>query len=243
MKLCKKCNSTLPHENFYKNKASIDGLTQHCKTCTYTRKTILHSAGTVMCASCKHAPRSTKYRVCVPCYNAKRQEKYVSVRRVPTLEQLEASADQQRAKNRDTYRRRRAKDPDAYRAKERKRQARRRRADPLYRLRSNIGRMKNHGYKKSSTTSEILQCSYQHFKEYIEAQFTPDMNWGNKNLWHLDHRVPCAVATNEQELLRLNRWDNFQPLWAFDNQEKFTKFNTNDPVYIEILKMRNKTLT
>ena len=37
---------------------------------------------------------------------------------------------------------------------------------------------------------------------------------------HLDHIIPVSSATTHDEVLRLNHYSNFQPLWAADNTAK-----------------------
>lgn len=69
-------------------------------------------------------------------------------------------------------------------------------------------------------SEEILGCSFQQFKDYIESQFTDGMSWSNHGEWHLDHKVPLSLANNVDELIKLNHWTNFQPLWSDDNLSK-----------------------
>lgn len=97
--------------------------------------------------------------------------------------------------------------------------------DPVYKLkidiRSIIGKaIRKEGYTKKSRTFEILGCSYEDFKIHIESLFLPGMSWENRSLWHLDHRVPVSWAKNEKELIKLNHYTNFKPMWAIDNQRK-----------------------
>jgi hypothetical protein len=49
------------------------------------------------------------------------------------------------------------------------------------------------------------------------------MTWQNRNLWHLDHIIPLASAKSEKELINLNHYTNFQPLWALENMKKSNK--------------------
>jgi len=50
------------------------------------------------------------------------------------------------------------------------------------------------------------------------------MNWSNRDKWHLDHIKPMALANNEKEILILNHYTNFQPLWIYDNILKGSKY-------------------
>jgi len=98
--------------------------------------------------------------------------------------------------------------------------------DLLFKLKSRIRNLiylsivQRKGYTKKSKANDILGCSYEFFKEYIEAQFTLEMNWNNI---HLDHIKPLAIANTEEEVLILNHYTNFQPLWWRDNIQKSNK--------------------
>ena len=72
-------------------------------------------------------------------------------------------------------------------------------------------------------SEEILGCSFEFFKKHIETQFQQGMSWNNHGHWHLDHKVPLDIATSTEELIKLNHWTNFQPLWAIENLEKNCK--------------------
>ena len=101
--------------------------------------------------------------------------------------------------------------------------------DPLFRLRCMLStrlwevRNKN-GYTKKSRLHQILGCSYKELVLYIESQFTKGMTWDNQGEWHLDHILPVAAATTEEELIALNHHTNFQPMWATENISKGDKY-------------------
>lgn len=103
--------------------------------------------------------------------------------------------------------------------------------DPLFRLttylRSMIGvSFKNKGIKKNSKTSIILGCSFDNFRQYIEAQFEPWMTWDNRGLfngtlnygWDIDHIEPLCNAKTEADLIRLNHYTNLRPLCGYYNR-------------------------
>lgn len=77
--------------------------------------------------------------------------------------------------------------------------------------------------KKKNNVQEILGCNFQEFKVYIENQFEDGMSWDNRGEWHLDHITPLSTAKNYDELIKLNHYTNFQPLWAIDNIRKGNK--------------------
>jgi urease gamma subunit len=83
------------------------------------------------------------------------------------------------------------------------------------------------GYLKTSRTYEILGCSYEQFMLFIESKFTDGMSWSNKSEWHLDHVIPLSTAKTEDDVILLNHFTNFQPLWAVDNLKKGCKYPYN----------------
>jgi hypothetical protein len=101
--------------------------------------------------------------------------------------------------------------------------------DSLFRL-INIMRartrlfFKSKNIKKKNNTFEIIGCSPEFLKEYIENQFTEDMNWeifGSRI--HIDHIIPLSSAKTEEEMYKLCHYTNLQPLWAEDNLKKSNK--------------------
>lgn len=82
---------------------------------------------------------------------------------------------------------------------------------------------KRNGFRINSRTNEILGCSYEEFKIYLENKFTDGMNWNNQGKWHLDHIIPVSICESEEEIIELNHYTNFQPLWSDDNLKKSNK--------------------
>jgi len=100
--------------------------------------------------------------------------------------------------------------------------------DSLFKLTNNTRTLikqsfRRNGYSKNSKTFQILGCSFEEFKKHIERQFTKGMTWENQGEWHLDHIYPVSLAKDSEELIRLNHYTNFQPLWAEDNLQKGNK--------------------
>jgi len=102
--------------------------------------------------------------------------------------------------------------------------------DPLFKLSHSVRNrikdsIKNLGYSKNSKTYDILGCSFEYFKIYIESKFDQFMFWDNHGTyWHLDHIIPISWAKNEEEVYKLNNYTNYQPLSAFENLVKNNKF-------------------
>ncbi len=104
--------------------------------------------------------------------------------------------------------------------------------DTLYKFTLNIRNniyvaFKNKGYTKTSKTQEILGCSFDDLKVYIESKFEPWMNWDNKGLyngnfyygWDVDHIIPLSSAKTEEEIILLNHYSNLQPLCSKINRD------------------------
>jgi hypothetical protein len=92
------------------------------------------------------------------------------------------------------------------------------------RLRSRINQaFKSTYWKKGKGTELLIGCDYDTAFNHLEQLFTIGMNWKNRSEWHIDHIIPLASATNEEELIKLCHYTNLQPLWAEDNLKKGAK--------------------
>jgi len=84
----------------------------------------------------------------------------------------------------------------------------------------------HNGYTKNSKTQEILGCSFEEFRLYLESKFESWMTWENRGLyngelnygWDIDHIIPLSSATTEEELIELNHYTNLQPLCSYVNR-------------------------
>ena len=83
------------------------------------------------------------------------------------------------------------------------------------------------GNSKSTSSREILGTEIKSYKKWIEFQMTPNMNWSNI---HIDHINPISSfdVSNEDELLDAFNWKNTQPLLKEHNLRKSTKYNELD---------------
>lgn len=95
------------------------------------------------------------------------------------------------------------------------------------RMRSMIGNsLRSNGYSKSSKTEEILGCSFEDFKLYLESKFDNWMSWDNYGYfngelnygWDIDHIIPLDSAKTEEDIIKLNHYTNLQPLCSFINR-------------------------
>lgn len=87
------------------------------------------------------------------------------------------------------------------------------------------------GFRKSSDTAAILGCDWETLKQHIESQFYDGMTWESfqqKNhigtsMVEIDHIIPIASAKTEEDVVRLSRYTNLQPLWWWENRQKRDK--------------------
>lgn len=82
---------------------------------------------------------------------------------------------------------------------------------------------------KNERTLELLGCSIEELKKYLQSQFTRGMNWDNHGKghgkWNIDHIQPCNsfdFSDSKQQELCFN-YKNLQPLWSLDNIQKSDK--------------------
>ena len=100
---------------------------------------------------------------------------------------------------------------------------------PIVKLREDIRTLirmsinKRSHYIKNTKTEQILGCTIDEFVEYIQSKFQEGMTLENHGEWHLDHIIPISTAKTEEEVIKLNHYTNYQPLWAEDNLKKSNK--------------------
>ncbi len=107
----------------------------------------------------------------------------------------------------------------------------RRKDDPVFKLRGNVRRnilgfLKRKGFKKNCRTHDILGCSFDDFKTYLESKFEDWMNWENHGKyngeinygWDIDHIIPQSSAITENDIIKLNHYSNLQPLCSYINR-------------------------
>lgn len=107
-----------------------------------------------------------------------------------------------------------------------------RKNNPLFKLTNNIrsgiyNSIIRKGYDKSNNTYSILCCTYDEFSKYIESKFENWMSWENYGKyngelnygWDLDHIIPVSSAKNEDDVIILNHYTNFQPLCSKINRD------------------------
>tara|TARA_Y100001968_G_C19343130_1_gene710607 strand:- start:116 stop:1171 length:1056 start_codon:yes stop_codon:yes gene_type:complete len=91
---------------------------------------------------------------------------------------------------------------------------------------------------KNESTLQLLGCTRDELKLWIESQFYDHpktgikMSWDNygkvtleDNTWNCDHKIPLAYAGKDvKKLKELIHYKNLQPLWSLENIKKGAKF-------------------
>lgn len=101
--------------------------------------------------------------------------------------------------------------------------------NPQKRLRNNLSvriRRALKGESKTLFTIELLGCSIEFLKQYIESKFLSGMTWENygfgRDKWNIDHILCCELFNmmnpNEQKICF--HYSNLRPLWQIDNIRK-----------------------
>ena len=96
--------------------------------------------------------------------------------------------------------------------KRRLNQRKKRKNNPSWALKQDIGTRLNHilaGRQKCSSTLQLLGCSKVKLMGHLEARFSEYMKWSNRGKfgWHADHRVPCKAFDMSNELeMRVCWW-------------------------------------
>lgn len=84
--------------------------------------------------------------------------------------------------------------------------------------------LKAQGVEKQFKTFDLIGCSPDFLKGYLEAKFEEGMSWDNygPDGWHIDHMIPCVSfdLTDPEQQKACFHYTNLQPLWASDNISK-----------------------
>jgi hypothetical protein len=215
-KVCSCCKKPLTTDNFRKNRTKKDGLSNQCKEClSEAQKKYLQSRPNYW--KDWYKMRITKD----PSFNKRR---YKNLNTDNHREKTKLRRDKFRKLN-PNYEKKGTPQYEKVLSRRKKRYQQ----DELFRLKVNIRNTILRGLQnpKSSRTEEILGCSIQSFKDFIESKFKDGMNWNNqgKNGWELDHIIPLDSAETDDQVLKLNHYTNFQPLWGEQNRKKSNKLD------------------
>jgi len=227
MKKCNKCNLEKDYDLFYKDKTKKDGYMNYCKSC----KKIYESENKEKIKQSKKIYYSENKEIIIAKnrkYISENKDKVKEMYREYYINNKDSKIEyQKKYYNINKEKIQKYKKDNSVKINER--YNKRYKNDDLFRLKKTIRcliykTLKSSDNNKKSNTTEILGCSYEDFKLYIEEQFVEGMSWENYGEWHLDHKIPISWAETEEQVYELNKYTNFQPLWAFDNQSKNNKY-------------------
>ncbi len=226
MKICKRCDLEKELNSFSKNKTKEDNHDIYCKECIKEYKKKYYSLNKQQIKEkCSEYYIDNKDRIIekVTEYyinNKETKKEYLKEYYITNKEKIINNVKEYNLENK-IYKR------EYYRKYDR----RRKNTDPLYKLTNNMRNMilrylKNNGYLKRSKTEEILGCSFDDFKLYLESKFEDWMDWENRGLyngelnygWDIDHKIPISSAKTENDIIRLSHYTNLQPLCSYTNR-------------------------
>lgn len=217
-KKCTKCAILQTLDQFCKDVQKKDGLNSHCKTCRKIKgqKYYKQNKEFIIEKTLKYHRFNGKERY------KKNREKLILRSREYTKNNKDKISEykkQYRTKNRARID-----------AKNLEIQNRRYKTDGLYRLKQNVRSRtrsffsKNKKfYKTANKTFYLVGCSFNELRRHLESQFKPGMIWDNYGEWHVDHIIPLASAKTQEEVYRLCKYTNLQPLWETENLKKGNK--------------------
>lgn len=211
-KKCTKCGKELPLDQFYQQKSRNNsiGYKSECNNCDKARST--------------RWARSNREKI-----NKRRRDKYKN-----NPDGVKRSNAKWRGNNPIKYRTSIDKweeaNPEKIKATKINYRRRHRLIDLDFKITENI-RAAMHGAlnrnTKSGHTVELLGCSIEYLRHYLENQFTEGMAWNNYGVhgWHIDHVIPLSYfdLTDPSQQRRAWHYTNLQPLWARDNLKKKSK--------------------
>jgi hypothetical protein len=203
MKNCSNCKIEKELELFPKNKSTKDGYHNQCKNCHKQYRNL----------------------------NIERIKEYAKNNKEKQLEYQKKWWIENREKYKEFHKNYRQNNKEYLNKYHKKYQKEKKKTDPIFKFSHNIrclisGSFKRgtNQFRKNAKTEKILGCTIEDFIKYIESKFTEGMNLHNHGEWHLDHIKPIKLATTKEEIIQLNHYTNFQPLWASDNFKKGSKY-------------------
>jgi hypothetical protein len=218
LKTCRCCGVSKEISLFHKNRTKKDGLQGECKDCNNARSKTWNKANPEK----KKAQSKARYQEKKEQINAQSKARY------------QANPEKKKAYNKARYH----ANPEKWKAwseankeKINADKRNRRKTDPEYRITGNlrsrlnkaVNRIAKGAATKSASTKELLGCSEEFLRSYLESQFEPWMTWDNYGPdWHVDHIRPCASfdLTDPKQQEECFHYTNLRPLEASRNMSE-----------------------
>lgn len=220
-KHCCKCKEYKPIEKYNPCKNSWDKLRPECKDCLHLKR--VNNKSNMTEYNKKYwektkVEQSAKHKTWVK-NNKEHVDKYNKIYRSVNGKEIDKKTWQKRKDN-PKYR-------EYHKTYRRGYEKNKRATDPHYKIKTNFMRRIRelvNGEDKAGRSIELLGCTIDDFKQYLEDRFDEKMNWDNYALkgWHIDHIVPCAYfdLTNPVHQFRCFHYTNMQPMWGSENISK-----------------------
>jgi len=91
----------------------------------------------------------------------------------------------------------------------------------------NVVRRRAGVVSKSAKTTELLGCTIEEARDWLEMLWEPGMSWSNygRKGWHIDHVEPCSSfdLSDPSQQRKCFHFSNLSPLWWYDNLSKHSK--------------------
>jgi hypothetical protein len=213
MKNCNKCNEVKSYEFFNKHPYCKDGYLTMCKSCASKIKKEY---------DLKNKDKHKEYRI----NNKERIKEY----RINNEEYFKEYRKNYRINNKEYFKKYYQDNKEKLQKNKNEYIKNKLQNDSLFRFGFNTRNLIKRSFKrnnnkfiKTTKSEKILGCKIEEFRNYIEIKFDKKMTFENYGEWHLDHIIPISSATTEEEIIRLNHYTNFQPMWAKENISKGNK--------------------
>lgn len=239
--MVKRCNSCKQDKNFQafnKQENGKFGLKGACRAClkekafsNWQKKT--QNLEKQFCNDCQNIRNICEFKYnnlkrCKPCLNRlerirKREEYHKDIEKARKLCRTNSKKyKSQRRKYQIKYWH---KNKSKLSARKTEYITRRRKIDPIFRLKGNLRVRLSRALKgenKSESTFHLIGCSVDELKFHLESKFVKGMSWNNYGEWHVDHIKPCVSFdfSKEEEQKICFHYTNLQPLWKEDNLKK-----------------------
>jgi hypothetical protein len=214
IKQCNKCHISKNIEEFSKNKKTLDGLQPRCKLCHNKLNKQWRLNNPLYQKKWVKSHKKQKQNIDKQWYlnNIQRHKDTCKKWRSSNLVYDKQSKKEWRIKNKKTINQ-----------------------NSTQEYHNNLNHKIIHSYRnrirlalynnqKSGHTLELLGCTIEELKQYLEPQFTEGMSWDNYGRygWHMDHIIPCSIfdMSDPIEQKQCFHYTNLQPLWAKDNLSK-----------------------
>jgi hypothetical protein len=229
-KKCSKCDTIKDLDLFNRDKSSKDGRRTNCKECSKLYRENNRENAKEYRKTIKEKRSEIFKSWYLENKNIKKQinKDYYDNNKLKVKEKASEYYENNKDRKLEYQKKYQSENKD----KRNKQLSERRQNDSTFRLVTNIRNLINNsfyksGYSKKSKTQEILGCSYDEFKIYLESKFENWMTWENRGIytgelnmgWDIDHVIPLSNAQSEEEIIKINHYTNLQPLCTKINRD------------------------